>query len=326
MTTRNFYFFLVSLALLLWGSAQACQPPQLNSYTHDLDDGEHVFVMKAHHRAEFDYPVSGLYRKGAEKELVWAYDDDWYIPQEEIQNQISRDGRYLVYIAIPTGDKHPSLLIYEHGNLAHQLYSKHFLDHPDQKRERICGLPFWGFGGQYDKLNDVFSVETTGKRRVSIHVPTGDVIQTEQIMRMRIDAVITLKDETQVVVRAIGHCDYDNSSGMMIVFRKEAELIDSPLIWAHETGHYADVIGKSYYFPDSFRFFLDEIESMIFSEADENDYYPVKVVLKDGSIKNWFASKTFNICGSGENGEIVNVKAKDFRTYNTIFVQPEFYQ
>lgn len=64
---------------------------------------------------------------------------------------------------------------------------------------------------------------------------------------------------------------------------------------------------------------------MAFSEVDKNGNYPVEVVLADGIVKNWFVSKTFNICDTGVNGEIVNIKAKDIKTYNLIFKQPELY-
>lgn len=235
MITKDFYIYLAGFIFLLSGSALACQPPMHLSYTLELEDGEHVFAMKSHPNADYDYPFSGLYRKGSEKELTWAYDGR-FIEQENFQNQISRDGRYMVVIHSPSVDRHPSLSIYHHGKVIHELNSEHFLDYPEQTREQICDLPFWGFNGQYDKLNDVFSVETTGKRRVSIHVPTGDIIQTESILRLRIDAETTRKDNSLVLVQSIGHCDYEHSNVIMFVFRKEDGLTDSPLIQAHESG------------------------------------------------------------------------------------------
>lgn len=229
------YFFLVPL--------QACQPERVGNYVVDLEDGEHVFVMLAHHDVAFEYPVSGVYRKGPVKQLVWEY-RGWFINGRELENRISANGRYFVQTHIPYQEQPQPvyLSIYDNGKLIREFNRDIFIDDISQVYLPNCSMPYWAHL-KYDKQSDQLKIESKAKRVVTIDVPSAEILSVDNVRRMRIDGVITFKDGSKQEIQEIGNCGELNFKRSMFRLRKEDGLTDVSAFIAFENGIEAVIEG-----------------------------------------------------------------------------------
>ena len=303
------YFYLVPLL--------ACQPAQIRGYTFDLEDGEHLFVMNSPYEAASEYPVSGVYRKGPGKRLLWEYPFE-FLDSFDLQNRISANGRYFVRTHPPNEGQTVYLSIYDNGELIREFDRDTFIDDVSQVYSPVCQAPYWAIV-RYDQQSDRVEIESAARRVVTIDIPAAEILSVEAVRRMRIDGVITYQNGSRRVVRKIGSCPDGRA---MRYSRKPNELIDAPVFTAFENGEQSMIDGASYFSADTFDVYLDQVQSMVFGEVDENGHYPVEVRLADGAYYRWHVSSSFTVCGVGEAGRNLDFRLGEFRSLTITLARP----
>ena len=192
MKTKILVIALLVSASFAASPLHACQPRLLTNFAADLEDGEHVFVMKYHDKETFEYPVSGVYRKGSGKELIWEYHG--FYDGFDLQNRISSTGRYFIQAEfrireelLPSDfplDQYVALSIYDRGNLIGEFTMDTFISRASldeyiarmESSNQIFMCEPWSWGHmEYDKLLDQISVRSAAQRTVVIDVQTAQI-------------------------------------------------------------------------------------------------------------------------------------------------------
>ena len=171
-------------------AAHACTRPIyiLVNFAEELEDGEHVLAMNYDQDPAFEYPVSGVYRKGPDKQLIWEIPIELVVPG--IRDHLSASGRYFVktFFERAEGPGFPEAVvsIYDNGYLMHEFYwdtftSDRSVPQPDNRPALLSCLPNdWG-KMEYDKQLDVIRIESFRDRVVTIHVPTAQILYVEYL-------------------------------------------------------------------------------------------------------------------------------------------------
>lgn len=197
MTKRLLLVTLLLSAFFNLSPLRACQPENRSNFVYDLEDGRHVFVMKYYENETFEYPVSGVYRKGPGKELIWEYHG--YIGYFDLLESISSIGQYLIetkfHLLDETFspdfplDQYVVVSIYDRGRLIGEFTMDVFIDR-ESLHEAItryesseyrfrCDSWQWGYL-EYDKLNNQIRIRTAAKRTVVIDVPTAQILYIDE--------------------------------------------------------------------------------------------------------------------------------------------------
>ena len=183
----------IILAVIYLAPSQACQPESYSNFVFDLEDDMHVFAMKFHDEATFEYPVSGVYRKGTDKELVWEFSG--IISELPPNDRISANGRYFVatnflFLDETVPAKAVALSIYDQGNLIREFTRDSFVDtetlkeyffdtYVNNQYSLRCEPPRWAYL-RYNKLEDQVKIRIVAKRTVVIDVPTAEILYVDE--------------------------------------------------------------------------------------------------------------------------------------------------
>lgn len=184
---RSAIIFLVFIYMV---PSQACQPERYINSAVDLEDGEHVFAIVYNREAAFAYPVSGVYRKGPDKQLVWEYHGR--LDESRLQDSISASGRYFVgtyFFKVEVVSEFPfaALSIYDNGKLIRDFHWDTFTDDIVIKQDSSqlfaykCWPAEWA-NMQYDKANDQLRVESNTGRVVTIDVPSAQILSVDYVV------------------------------------------------------------------------------------------------------------------------------------------------
>ena len=183
----------IILTVTYLAPSQACQPVRYSNSVFDLEDGMHVFAMKFYDETMFEYPVSGVYRKGPDKELVWEFSGiHSELPPDE---RISANGRYFVATNFLLLDetvpaKAVALSIYDQGSLIREFTRDSFVDTETLKEFFLdtyvnnqytprCEPPRWAYL-RYNKLEDQVKIRVVAKRTIVIDVPTAEILYVDE--------------------------------------------------------------------------------------------------------------------------------------------------
>lgn len=188
-----FRIALIMLFVTYTAPSQACQPKLYANSVFDLEDGLHVFAMKFHDEASFEYPVSGVYRKGPDKNLVWEFSGIY--TEFPLADRISANGRYFVatnflFLDETVPGKTVVLSIYDQGNLIREFTRESFVDtetlnqyffhaYVNNPYSIRCIPPSWAYL-QYNKLDDQVKVRAVEKRTIVIDVPTAEILYVDE--------------------------------------------------------------------------------------------------------------------------------------------------
>jgi hypothetical protein len=183
---------IVILAVSYLTPLMACQPKSHSNYVFDLEDGMHVFAMKFYDDTTFEYPVSGVYRQGPSKELVWEFSGiSSELPPDD---RISADGRYFVatnflFLDETVPEKTVVLSIYDKGNLVKEFsrdsfvdtetLKEYFFDNYVNKLGLWCEPARWAYL-RYNTLENQIKIRVVRNRTVVIDVPSAEILYVDE--------------------------------------------------------------------------------------------------------------------------------------------------
>jgi len=184
---------LIILSVSYLAPSQACQPERDLNSVLDLEDGMHVFVMKFYDETTFEYPVSGVYRKGPDMDLVWEFSG--IRTEFPLADRISANGRYFVatnffFLDENIPAKTVVLSIYDQGNLIREFTRDSFVDtetlnqyffdaYVNNPYSIRCEPQGWAHL-QYNKLEDQVKIRIVAKRTIVIDLPTAEILYVDE--------------------------------------------------------------------------------------------------------------------------------------------------